>query len=189
VEDNRTMAERRGPDDILGALKRDHVNSSRLLSLVGAQIEHIDHGDTPDWNLLAQIMRYTFEYGHLFHHRIEDVLYERLRARAGAARPTLDEITGQHAALEQQVAACRLLIASADASTGGGTLAKMLGAHSDDLNQHMHSEEQHLFPLIEVLFKPADWRALEADLKRPRDPLFDAPVRDSYRNLATRIGK
>jgi hemerythrin-like domain-containing protein len=176
------------PHDVLELLRRDHVNSGRLLSLVRVQLALLDRGEPPDWNLLAKVMRYMFEYGHLFHHRIEDVLYERLRNRAGAARPALDKVAQQHAMLEQQVAGCRLLIAAAGVDDSEATLTTMLRAYTDDLEQHMHGEEQHLFPLIELLFKPADWRALQVELKRPRDPLFDAPIHESYRNLAGRLG-
>jgi len=64
----------------------------------------------------------------------------------------------------------------------------MLRAYLDELETHMHAEEHSLYPLIELLFKPNDWLAVQRELARPIDPLFDAPVQESYRRLAARLG-
>ena len=172
----------------LSALRRDHVNCGRLIAAVRAQLERVDGGEALDWDLLGRVMRYLFEFGHLFHHRIEDLIYERLRLRAGAARLTLDGIAEQHRTLEQQTSACRLMIAAAGVDGSQASLVMMLRAYMDELETHMHAEEHSLYPLAELLFKPSDWSAVQQELARPRDPLFEAPVQDCYVRIASRLG-
>jgi hemerythrin-like domain-containing protein len=172
----------------LSALRRDHVNCGRLLGVVRAQLDCVDAGEALDWELLGRVMRYLFEFGHLFHHRIEDLIYDRLRQRAGAARLTLDAIAEQHRTLEQQTSACRLMIAAAGVDGSQADLVWMLRTYVDELETHMHAEEHSLYPLVELLFKPADWSAVQRELARPLDPLFDAPVQDCYLRILARLG-
>lgn len=173
----------------LRSLRRDHVNCGRLIAVLREQLDGFEADAPLDWDLLGRIMRYLFEFGHLFHHPVEDLIYDRLRLRAGAARLTLDGIAEQHRTLEQQTSACRLMIAAAGVDGSQASLVAMLRTYADELEAHMHAEEHCLYPLIELLFKPADWNAVEQELARPRDPIFDGPVQDCYVRIAARLGE
>ena len=177
--------------EILASLRRDHINCGRLIGLVRQQLDLPD-GAPPDWHLLARIMRYMVEYGDLFHHRTEEFLYQRLRDRAGAARVHLDEIAQEHADLGRQAALCSSLVAAAPEDLDEKAAATALRSYVDQLEAHMYKEETHLFRLVTLLLTPTDWRAVEEQLERRRDPLFDGPVQESYlivvRHLAAHAG-
>ena len=166
--------------ELIASLRRDHMNCGRLIALVRQQLERTD-GTPPEWPLLARIMRYMVEYGDLFHHRIEEALYQRLKDRAGAARVHLEQITAEHAELARQAALCSQFAAATPAARDEAEAVLALLTYVDQLEAHMYREETHLFSLANVLFTPADWRAVEQLIERRSDPLFDGAVQEGYR--------
>jgi hemerythrin-like domain-containing protein len=165
--------------ELLASLRRDHVNCGRLIGLVRRQLDLPD-GTPPDWHLLTRIMRYMVEYGDLFHHRTEEILYQRLKDRAGAARVHIDEIAHEHADLGRQAAVCSSLVAAAPEDRDTEAAATALRSYVDELEAHMYQEEKHLFRLANLLLSSTDWRAVEQQLACRRDPLFDGPVQEGY---------
>jgi hemerythrin-like domain-containing protein len=165
--------------ELIASLRRDHINCGRLIDLVRQHVERSD-GAPPDWLLLGRIMRYMVEYGDVFHHRIEELLYAHLRDRAGGSRTHLDEIAEEHVQLERKAAYCSSLVAATPALRDEAAAVAAMRDYVDQLEAHMYREETQLFNLATLLFTPADWRAIEQEISVRSDPIFNAPVHEGY---------
>ena len=162
---------------ILDVLHQEHIQVSRLLDLLSAELEVLDRPDAGPSETVAQVMHYMTHYPDLRHHPREDLLFERLVRRGSGTRAMVASLVDQHVTLARDGKA--LLLAAQSKASAGEIVA--LGAAYVALHRaHMNVEEGEVFPLARVMLGSADWAAVDAAMVTIDDPLFGTAVDAQY---------
>ncbi len=85
-------------ETLLDKLHLDHINISRLLDILDEQIRRYGRGQTPDYPLIVDILRYMEDYPDTVHHPREDMMFGRMRDRGVdmEMETTLRDLEQQH---------------------------------------------------------------------------------------------
>ena len=177
--------------DALAPWSRDHANFAVLLDLLEREVELFHRGETPDYELMSDIMFYMTHYIDLVHHRREDLAFARMRERDPAMETVVDELIAQHAALKR--AGETLTGTLADIVNGSITSRARLEVPARDyvelLRSHMRHEEDAVVPRVASLLRPRDWSAIDAEVRHVEDPLFGSGGEQRYAALREQIAR
>lgn len=171
--------------DLLARLQRDHSNFARLHVLLEQQAALMDRGETANFRLLSDIMRYMAVYPDVNHHPTEDLIFAKLASRAPEARAAVSDLQEEHRRLSEVGRAFANLVS---AVLGGGItpLDKLRGLMWEYLllnRGHLAREEAEVFPHAARALTSEDWKEIEATLSASTDPLFGEVVDHSYHCL------
>lgn len=179
--------------DLLLQLEEEHGNFARLLRQFETQLELFRKGDTPDYELMRDIMLYLSQYADQVHHPREDgimeCLLQRLRGRK-QSQQLLNHLMLDH---EQMAVRATELVAAlgnidGDAVYARETVVSKAEAYAAQLRAHMLEEEHTLIPLARQHLTAADWAALAASMPEGEDPLAAAHIDPAHRALFRRLG-
>ncbi|MFY0989179.1 hemerythrin domain-containing protein [Halomonas sp. C05BenzN] len=173
---------------ILERLHADHYRYEALLCILDRQLHIAACDETPDYRLLARLCHYLTRQPEEWHHRVEHTLFERLAACHPDSRDTLEVLVEEHRRIttygrELEEAFRRLADEAPDAELETRRL-DLARAFSELYHHHLHTENRHVFPLIEQCI-PAE----ELDRMSPRISL-SSPAEGSpgfqrlYRQIA-----
>lgn len=172
---------------VLATLYAEHRYMATLMKLLAGQLELLEQGDEVDGRVLYETLHYMIHYPDAFHHPREDLVYQRAGELDSKLADSVDTLQREHdylAGLGKQAldAVERWQQARADTKA----VLKPAREYIQVLYRHMNLEEKLVFPEIERLLTPEDWRQLEReDLIEPvSDPVFGPRVAREYRNLA-----
>jgi len=188
------MTERPDPADIPTKVMRqlydDHVKVGRLLRILEDQLLIVERAGEPDCVLMADIMHYMTSFPDLFHHPMEDRVFERLVEREPSAGEPARTLLKEHASLAlkgQRLLGSVRGLASEAAMVPRADFVAQGRDYVEFLKRHIEREERQLFPLACRILTGEDDAAIERALAVPSDPLFGEIVADEYRNLYRHI--
>jgi len=169
---------------ILAELREDHRNISMLLDLVEAQLLRVDKGETPDLELLHDIMQYMTIYSDAIHHPKEDLVYAKMRAASPDVARGLEGVEVDHReiadlgrSLREDVEALTLGVAQTRES-----LMRDMIDYVRRMRKHMEWEEQDLFLRADSLAEKDNYDLVLGALDRG-DPVFGATSEAAFANL------
>jgi hemerythrin-like domain-containing protein len=170
---------------------RDHANFSVLLGLLERQLDLFHRGESPDYDLMSDIMFYMAHYTDAVHHPREDLAFAKLRQRDPAAEPFVAELAEQHARLKESG---ETLIQALDDIINGSISPRerieLPGrAYIETFRKHMQREEATLLPLVAKLLHARDWSAIDAAVRHLEDPLFGSDGEQRYAALREQIAR
>lgn len=155
---------------VLERLHADHHRYAALLCILDRQLHIAACDELPDYRLLARLCHYLTHQPEEWHHPVEDVLFARLagcHAQSGELLAVLSEehrrITRDGNELEASFRRQADEVPEDELDPGRLNLAR---AFSELYHHHLHSENRHLYPLIERCIPAA-----ELDEMSPRIPL------------------
>lgn len=163
----------------------EHVNFSRLLTLLEGQLVRFHEGERPDYALMLDIVDYLRYYPDQFHHAREDVAFARLVDRDPGMRVRINRLLQEH-----RVIACAgdgLLRRLNDVADEAVVLREDVEAAAATYlvyyRHHLATEERDIMPRAAALLTAEDWSAVAAAVPAGRDPLFGAEADTRYREL------
>ena len=172
--------------EVLQALHADHVNLSRLLTLVQRELHKPEQGGDTDYATILDALDYIENYADKVHHVRENEIYARLEQKFPDRAELVDELRTEHRRLGESTLHATQLLSNAlndvvlDKQTVEASVTDFIGIQL----QHIGREERDVFPLIDSLFEPADWQHVIAQAaQHAEDPLFGTQTRDRYRTL------
>lgn len=166
-------------------LRVEHADLLRLLDLLDRQLGLLGQGGQPDYDLIGGILDYCLDYPDAVHHRHEDLVFDKLRARDAAAAEAVGDLAAEHA----ELAARTRKLANAVTRVIGEETVERASVHAlaEDLvrayRRHIAFEEERFFPAAEAALTEADWAEIDARLDAPDDPLFGDRVAARFRDL------
>ena len=172
-------------------LAEEHQRFSKLLDLLGSQLELFHRGDQPDYDLVQDVFYYMTSYPDRFHHPREELLFARIAEREPTARAHVAELTRQHRLLAE--AGARFLT-NLEAVLNDGLL-KREQVEQPALEyialyrEHLALEEREILPLGQKCLRPEDWARVDAAVKPEEDPLFGALIEQRYLALSRHLGQ
>ena len=82
--------------NVISKLRTEHVNFRKLLDLLEVQLDLFHRGESPDYQLMTDILDYMTHYPDVFHHPKEDVIFSRLLERDSSIAQSVEELARQH---------------------------------------------------------------------------------------------
>ena len=176
--------------EMVRVLRREHMDMAILLDVMDRQIARFHEGAEPDFNIVRGVIHYFLTYPDLYHHPKEDLIVEKLRARAPDKAAALEGLlTGHqelpHLARRFATAAVDQMVRPADAPREW--FASLSRAFVDTNRRHMAMEEERFFPLVLQTLTEEDWADLEAHVMGGTDPLFGGKVEAHFHALRDAI--
>jgi hemerythrin-like domain-containing protein len=177
--------------DTLALWHAEHVNFSRLLTLLDNQLALFHGGRRPDYELMLNIMFYMTHYSDVLHHPKEDLVFAKIRERDQEVAGTVDELAKQHALLHKsgQDLVRHLEDIVNDSISSREALEEVARAYVSTLRNHMRIEESEILPLAHSLLTFQDWQAIHAAVAHIEDPLFGKHPEARYVALHRQIAR
>jgi len=152
----------------------EHVNFSRLLTLLDNQLALFHGGKRPDYELMLNIMFYMTHYSDVLHHPKEDLVFAKIRERDQTVAGTVDELSAQHELLHKNG---RDLVRHLedivnDTISSRETVEEVARAYVSTMRSHIRIEESEILPLADSMLTVQDWKAIHAAVEHIEDPLF-----------------
>jgi hemerythrin-like domain-containing protein len=177
--------------DSIAIWHAEHANFATLLDLLEGQFDLFHKGESPDYELMLDIMFYMTHYSDVLHHPKEDLAFARIKEREVNARPIVDELNEQHARLKDFGSA--LVHALDDIVNGSITSREHVEtpgrAYVAEFRNHMQREETAILPLAAKLLRGRDWASIDAAIRHIEDPLFGKNVEERYAALRRQIAR
>lgn len=169
---------------ILKELREDHRNMARLLDLVEKELLTVERGETPDLELLHDIMQYMIIYSDAIHHPREDVVYNEMRAADPELSAGLEQVESDHQAIAELGLALRNDIGAM--KSGVEIRRDRVLADTVDyvrkLRRHMDWEEKDLFKRADRLAE-SDHPPIDLSTLNLVDPVFGDVSHGVFDNL------
>lgn len=171
--------------DVIKQWHAEHVNFSRLLDLLEKQLAAFHEGESPEYDLVLDIVEYLREYPDHYHHPREDVAFARMIQRDPSLRLPINRLLQEHRVI---AAAGDELLARLNEIVDGAlveraTVEAAAATYLAYYRHHLATEEREILPRAKSLLGPDDWAAVDAAVAPGHDPLFGATPQDRYRAL------
>ena len=154
-------------------LQIEHKRIRRLLDLLEEQTVVIEEAGEPDYELIKEILDYFLIYPDLCHHPRENLVLEKLRARAPDAAREVGALDAEHEGLSRQFhdfshAVMNLML---EVEVPREALVRLARAFVDDERRHMEEEERVFFPAALRHLTDEDWDDIGTRSTLFKDPL------------------
>ena len=175
--------------DHIASWRLDHINFSKLLDLLEAQINLFHRAGHPNYELMMDVMYYMTHYPDQFHHPKEDVAFKKVMEEDNAAEPVVKDLMRQHQIIAESG---KRLFDQLDAVVAGAMMTRESvespgRTYISYMRSHMKQEETQLFPVASRVLRNEDWIAVDAAIKSQEDPLFGGTVQKRYEALHQQI--
>ena len=175
--------------DSIALWHAEHATFTTLLDLLEVHLDLFQHGASPDYELMLNIMFYMTHYPDALHHPKEDLAFAVIKKRERSAGPIIDALSEQHARLKES--GDRLVRALDGIVNGSITSREHIEesgrAYIADFRRHIEREETAILPLAAKLLDDRDWKAIDAAVSHLDDPLFGENGERRYGALRRQI--
>ncbi|TDI64128.1 MAG: hypothetical protein E2O88_11770 [Bacteroidetes bacterium] len=172
-------------------LRKEHVNTNKLLDILDAQLDLLHKGEDPDYRLMTDILYYMTQYSDLIHHPREEAIFSLLLERDSNAEQDVAEITRQHHTLGDSGA--HFYEKLENIINGESEIMQLQEIevpgrlYVTALRAHMDQEEQSLFVMAEQLLNDDDWRKVKTETLSKPDPIFGEAIEDRFHSVCDQL--
>ncbi|MEJ2403077.1 MAG: hemerythrin domain-containing protein [Candidatus Thiodiazotropha sp.] len=172
---------------LLDKLHRDHMNLSRLLDLMSAELDALAAGHESDFDLKIEMLDYVEHYAEQVHHPTEDQINQLAFRKKSmqSHKPIYDRVSREHGVLLGLANRFRTTLEGA--MQGEVLLRDEVETQGREFvalqRQHIDLEEQELFPLLDEMLSDKDWAKLEREIDVGEDPVFQRQDYNRFRSL------
>ncbi|MES9861903.1 MAG: hemerythrin domain-containing protein [Candidatus Thiodiazotropha sp. LLP2] len=172
---------------LLEKLHRDHINLARLLDLLSAELDALAAGHESNFDLKIEMLDYIEHYAEKVHHPTEDqinsVAFKKKSMQSHAA--LYERICREHVSLLGLANRFRTTLEGA--MQGAVLLRDEVETQGREFvalqRQHIDTEEEEVFPLVEQALNDKEWKKLEAEASHGDDPVFHRQDYNRFRSL------
>lgn len=171
--------------DPLALWHADHVDFSRLLDLLEAQVAAFHAGERPSYELMSDIVDYLRQYADRFHHPREEVAFARLVERDPEMRLPVNRLLQEHRVIARagDELLDRLEEIRDDVMTIRANVEAAAATYLVYYRHHLAAEESKVMPRAAELLTRDDWAAAKEAAPVGPDPLCGADFEVRYREL------
>jgi hemerythrin-like domain-containing protein len=175
----------------LNKLHQDHINISKLLDVLESQTSLLENNDHANLQLITAIVEYITNYPDLYHHPLEDLVFELLRHKDKEIEPVIDHLLGEHKTLtETSINLAEMLRnININEKKHAQILAEHLRKYINLSRSHMDIEESKLFPRAKQVLSNEDWAGIDTGFVYKDDPLFGKVIYKQYQHIYDSIIK
>ena len=174
---------------LIEILLEEHRNIEKLLHVLEQELDVFDRTELPHYEILRTIVEYFQDYPESYHHPKEDIVFEKLKLRDPSAVARIGDVETEHQLETQRLR--RFAQAINDILAGREyprrSFHNVVRDFIDHQRQHMHKEEQLLYPAAIKGLRAEDWVEIDARLNNKKDPLFDRVAEKEFDALRQTI--
>lgn len=176
-------------EKLLAELRQDHKNMSLMLNLLERESNLIYDGESPDFELLHDIMHYMTVYPDAVHHPKEDRLYAELKIVRPDLSKGFERITMDHRNIAELSIKLKNELASIDSGSFLGRKAVVGDAlrYVNTLRGHMQWEELDLFRRVDEMIREGHKLIDPSHFATSSDPVFGPEVEENFTRLVSNI--
>lgn len=180
--------------EIISKLQQDHRHLVQIFDLIDREIRALEQGGEPNFELLAHVLDYIKYYPDVFHHPLEDFVFDRLRPRK-ESREIVDQLQIDHlrlAALTKEFRDAVTHLEDSDGATPRDRVVILGRAYVEHQRQHMETEEETVFPQAMSALTDDEWTRVQeyaAAAAPEADPVFGPSVTARYKELRERLDR
>ncbi len=167
----------------IAKLHQEHIGMTKLLKILDQQLATFHAGDTPDYQMMLDVMHYMIHYPDMSHHPKEDVVFMHLKTVDASLSADIEQLVQEHKDLvaKGHEFFSTLQLALDDAAMfSRSTLEEQAHAYIDLLRRHMDLEEAKVMPAAAKSISEAEWQKIQAEIEELEDPLFGSTVKEDY---------
>lgn len=167
---------------VIDILRQEHRNIELLLIVLERELSLFARGERPDYEVVHAIIAYFQVYPDACHHPLEDVVFEKLKARDSAAAARIGDLAADHRRGAERLHRVAQAVESvlADRELLRQTVNDIIGDFIEQERRHMAMEERYFFPAAIRALQPQDWAEIAARLADQKDPLFSDAVEERF---------
>ncbi len=174
-----------GARELLQELREDHRNMAIVLDLLENVVKEAAEGKDPNFELVAEIMRYMTVYPDAVHHPKEDVIYDRLRHERPDLADGLEGVPEDHEAIATLGTRLRddVEAINSGAAVRRDKLVEDMSEYISRLRSHMAREEDDLFERVDAMLDTEPLEFDVSDYAHIKDPVFELEVEAGFKRL------
>lgn len=165
----------------------DHRQFQQLLDALENLLQELASEDrNPETlGLILDALDYLSVYPDMWHHPVEDLIFQRLEQKPLENRAALEVAQREHKEITFATRRMRELFYAVanDCAMERHRLFDATNYYIELQRQHIERENHLVFPMIEKHLSDADWQHVASALQRQRDPLFGPAVKMQYEVL------
>jgi hemerythrin-like domain-containing protein len=163
----------------------EHASFARLLDLLDRQVERFHAGESPDYELMLDIVTYLRHFPDRTHHPRENAAFERLVRHDRSIAPLVNRFVQEHRVIAQAGKQMQELLEAiaGDEFVERAAVEVACSTFLVYYRHHIAGEESLIIPLAAKTLTAEDWKAVGAAIATESDPLFGAEVDARYREL------
>jgi hemerythrin-like domain-containing protein len=173
-------------DDLL----QEHRTIAKLLDLLERQLGLLEKSETPNYELMLQILDYFRSFPDLYHHPKEDLVFRRLAERDPEQAAQFGDLEAEHQHCSDRLNAfSRAIVVALFEAETPRTFIGPARNFIDNERCHMASEEKTLFPAAIRCLTDDDWAEIDVRSARFKDPLSEEHTGDRLNLLRSELMK
>lgn len=175
--------------DPIQAWHEEHVYFDKLLKVLRAELDVFYAGDSPNYQLMLDVITYLRDYSDQYHHPREDEAFRRLARRAPDRQLPLARLMQEHQVIAHAGEKLRNLLeeAASDAMVSRTEIEVAAATYLVYYGNHIAKEEEDILPRAAEALTEADWKAVKDAAPAGHDPLFGKNPQERFKALRHRI--
>lgn len=171
------------------AWHQEHMYFARLLELLQQEVDRFSTGESPNYDLMLDIIAYLRDYSDQYHHPREDEAFRRLAKRCPDRELPLARLLQEHRVIAHAGENLRKLLeeVKADAVVPRAEIEVAAATYLVYYGNHIAKEEEDILPRAAKALTEADWLAVKDAAPAGQDPLFGKNPQARFRELRHRI--
>lgn len=172
-------------------LHNDHHHLHLVLNCLSKEIDRFDFNaeQAPDMEVILNALDYVREYPDKWHHPAEDVIFSQLLAKKVKESKLIKKLEEEHNKITEETEKVNQLFRAAadDCIVPASDLVDSARHYITLQRTHLEQENEFIYPLMDKLFSPDDWKEIEKKVKIQNDPLFNKPSKREFTQLYNHI--
>ncbi len=175
--------------DPLALWHAEHVTFARLLDLLEKEVVAFHATETPNYDLMVDIVYYLRNFGDRLHHPREDVAFARLLEHQPRMQSVINRLLQEHAVIAAagDELLHRLNDLVEDVITPRTAVEAAAATYLVYYRHHLDKEEREVIPCAAQLLTKEDWTVVAAAVPGGPDPLFGDHAEVRFRELRRQI--
>jgi len=167
---------------VIDILRQEHRNIEKLLLVLERELDVFARGERPDYEVIHAVIAYFQVYPDVYHHPLEDRVFEKLKVRDSAAAARIGDLEADHRRAGERLRKVALAVESvlADQELLRQSVNDIIRDFIEQERRHMAMEERVFFPAAISALKSADWEEIASSLTDQSDPLFNETVENRF---------
>jgi hemerythrin-like domain-containing protein len=167
---------------IIEMLCQEHRNIEKLLLVLERELSVFAHGERPDYEVIHAVISYFQVYPDAYHHRLEDMVFEKLKVQDSSAAANIGDLAADHRRGAERLRRVSQAVESvlADRELLRQTINDIIRDFIEHERRHMAMEERDFFPAAVKALQPQDWAEIASRSTDRRDPLFSEAVEERF---------
>lgn len=149
---------------VIDILRQEHRNFETLLLVLKRELGLFARGERPDYEVVHAVIAYFQVYPDACHHPLEDIVFEKLKARDSAAATRIGDLAADHRKGAERLRRVAQAVENvlADRKLLRQTVNDIIRDFIEQERRHMAMEERYFFPAAVKALQPQDWAEIAA---------------------------